>query len=174
MTRGREITREGGILMSTNMRETRLAGTTISERHEAHMALRVTLVALAALVGLTAIQGAIFVLPTMPTSVLHQGIFAIFPDYTIPALALGILCGGGALAALIAVVTRPPLGGLLAVVAGVFMVGFELVEIAVVGFTPAQTPTLPQAWLQVFYVVIGALMAALGWRLWRGAPASDS
>lgn len=157
--------------MSTNMRETRLAGTTISERHpaQAHMALRVTLVVLSALVALTAIQGAIFVLPTMPTSVLHQGTFAIFPDYTIPALALGILCGGSALAALIAVVTRPPLGGLLAIVAGGVMVGFEVVEIAVVGFTPAQTPTLPQAWLQVFYLVIGALMAILGWRLWRVA-----
>lgn len=155
--------------MSTNMRETRLAGTTIFERRPAHMALRVALVVLSALVALTAIQGAIFVLPTMPTSVLHQGMLAIFADYTVPALALGVLCGGSALVALFSVVLRPPLGGLLAIVAGVVMVGFELVEIAVVGFTPTQTPTLPQAWLQVFYLVIGALMAILGWRLWRVA-----
>lgn len=150
-----------------NMRESRLAVAPIPERHAGHMALRVALVTLAALVALTAIQGAIFVLPTMPTSVLHQGMLAIFPDYTVPALALGILCGGSALAALVAVVLRPALGGLLAIVAGVFMVGFELVEIAVVGFTPAQTPALPQAWLQVFYLVVGTLMAGLGWRLWR-------
>lgn len=52
--------------MSTNMRETRWVGTTIPGRHPARMALRVTLVALSALVALTAIQGAIFVLPTMP------------------------------------------------------------------------------------------------------------
>ncbi len=62
---------------------------------------------------------------------------------------------------------RPWLGGLLSVVAGVFIIGFELVEIAVVGFTPAQTPTAPQAWLQVFYLVVGALMVGLGWRMSR-------
>jgi membrane protein implicated in regulation of membrane protease activity len=52
-------------------------------------------------------------------------------------------------------------------VAGIFMVGFELVEIMVVGFTPVQTPSQPQAWLQVFYLAIGTLIAVLGWRLWR-------
>jgi hypothetical protein len=132
-----------------------------------HKPLRVTLIVLAAIVALSAILGAIFVVPTMPTSVLHQGVIALFSDFTIPALALGVLCGGGALVALIAVVLRPRLGGLLSMVAGIFMVGFELVEIMVVGFTPVQTPSQPQAWLQVFYLAIGTLIAVLGWRLWR-------
>jgi len=143
------------------------SGASTLEHQTTHKPLRVTLSVLAAIVALTAIQGAIFVLPTMPTSVLHLGMIALFSDFTIPALALGVLCGGGALVALIAVVLRPWLGGLLSMVAGMFMVGFELVEIMVVGFTPIQTPTQPQAWLQVFYLAIGALMVALGWRLWR-------
>ena len=155
--------------MATNMRESRLVQPALANHHPAHTALRVTLVALAALVALTAIQGAIFVVPTMPTEVLSWGILPLFTDFTIPALALGVLCGGSALAALLAVVFRPALGGLLALVAGGLMVGFELVEIVAVGFTPAQTPNLPQAWLQVFYLVVGGLMAALGWRLWRVA-----
>ena len=62
--------------------------------------LRGTIAALAAFMALTAIQGAIFVVPTMPRSVLHQGILALFSDFTIPALALGVLCGGAALVTL--------------------------------------------------------------------------
>jgi hypothetical protein len=144
-----------------------LSGPPTLVHQSTHKPLRVTLIVLAAIVALSAILGAIFVVPTMPTSVLHQGVIALFSDFTIPALALGVLCGGGALVALIAVVLRPRLGGLLSMVAGIFMVGFELVEIMVVGFTPVQTPSQPQAWLQVFYLAIGTLIAVLGWRLWR-------
>lgn len=92
--------------------------------------------ALAAFVTLTALQGAIFVVPTMPRSVLHKGVLAIFSDFTIPALALGILCGGSALVAFVTVLARPQLGALASMTAGVFMIGFELVEIVAVGFTP--------------------------------------
>jgi hypothetical protein len=97
--------------------------------------------------ALTAIAGAIFVVPTMPRSVLHNGILALFPDYTIPALALGAFCGGAALVTLVAVFARPQLGALAALVAGAFMIAFELVEILVVGFTPMQTPDQFPAWL---------------------------
>jgi hypothetical protein len=47
------------------------------------------------------------------------------------------------------------------------MVGFELVEIAVVGFTPVLFPSQPVAWLQVFYLFIGTTIALLGARLWK-------
>lgn len=135
--------------------------------------LRLTLIALATLVALTAIPGALFVLPTMPTEWLHQGLIAPFADYTIPALALGVLCGGIAVCAIVAVLLRPQLGGLTSLIAGIVMIGFELVEIAVVGFTPWLYPSQPQGWLQVIYLVVGSLMAALGWRLWKsGANAT--
>jgi hypothetical protein len=137
-----------------------------------HWGLRGTLVALTAFMGLTAIQGAIFVVPTMPHSVLHKGVQALFPDYTIPALALGILCGGAALVALVMVLARPEVGALMSVVAGMFMIGFELVEIMVVGFTPVQTPDQFPAWLQVVYLVVGGALVILGARLWKAAIGS--
>ena len=129
--------------------------------------LRGTLGALTAFMALTAIQGAIFVVPTMPRSVLHQGVLALFPDFTIPALALGILCGGSALVAFVAVLVRPQLGALASIVAGIVMVVFELVEIVVVGFTPVQTPDQFPAWLQVVYLVVGGATVILGVRLWK-------
>jgi hypothetical protein len=122
--------------------------------------------------ALTAIQGAIFVVPTMPRSVLHNGVLALFPDYTIPALALGMLCGGAALVALVAVFVRPRRGALAAMVAGLFMIAFELVEILVVGFTPVQTPDQFPAWLQVIYLAVGGALVLLGARLWKAETGS--
>ncbi len=140
---------------------------TPSVHHSAHIGLRTGLIVVAAFTALTAIQGAIFVVPTLPPEWLHKGLLGLFSDYTIPALTLGVVCGGSALLALVTVLFRPRLGGLVALVAGIFMIGFELVEIAVVGFTPVLDPTLPQSWLQVVYLVVGALLAGLGLRLWR-------
>jgi hypothetical protein len=117
--------------------------------------------------ALTGIQGAIFVVPNMPRVVLHQGLLALFPDYTIPALALGVLCGGAALVALVTVFVRPQLGALAAILAGAFMIAFELVEIVVVGFTPVQTPDQFPAWLQVVYLAVGSVLVILGARLWK-------
>lgn len=108
----------------------------------------------------------------MPRSVLHRGILALFTDFTAPALALGILCGGGALLALVMVLARPQVGALAGVVAGAFMIGFELVEIVVVGFTPAQTPDQWPAWLQVVYLIIGVALMLLGARLWKAETGS--
>jgi hypothetical protein len=141
-------------------------------RHTQHRGLRGTLVALAAFLALTSIQGAIFVVPTMPRSVLHQGVLALFPDFTIPALALGILCGGSALVASVTVLVWPRVGALASIVAGAFMIIFELVEIVVVGFTPTQVPDQWQAWLQVVYLLLGLIMLILGVRLWRAETGS--
>jgi hypothetical protein len=122
--------------------------------------------------ALTAIQGAIFVVPTMPRSVLHKGVLALFPDFTIPALALGILCGGSALVALVTVLARPRFGALASIVAGLLIFVFELVEILVVGFTPVQTPDQFPAWLQVVYLTVGAALVLLGTRLWKAETGS--
>ena len=143
-----------------------------AERSGKHWGLRGVLMALAAFMALTTIAGAIVVVPAMPRSVLQQGVLALFPDFTIPALALGILCGGSALVALVTLIARPRIGALASVVAGLFMIVFELVEIAVVGFTPLQTPDQFPAWLQVIYLVIGAALATLGARLWKAETGS--
>ena len=135
------------------------------QRHAQHKRLRGALAVLAAFMAVTTIAGALFVVPTMPHSVLHQGVLALFPDFTIPALALGILCGGSALVALVTVIVRPPVGALASVVAGLCMMVFELVEMMVVGFTLLQTPDQFPAWLQVIYLLLGGALAILGARL---------
>jgi hypothetical protein len=131
-----------------------------------HRLLRGVLAGLAALIALGAIPGAIFVVPALPHTWLHQGAITPFTDFTIPALALGVLCGGGALLALVTVLVRPRIGALVAMAAGVLMVGFEVLEILVVGFTPLLYPSQPASWLQVVYLVIGASMIVLGELLW--------
>ena len=57
-----------------------------------------------------------FVVPTLPHLWLRQGLLAPFADFTIPALTLGIHCGGGALLALCTVLLRPRVGGLVSLV----------------------------------------------------------
>jgi hypothetical protein len=141
-------------------------------RRAGYWGLRGAVIGLTAFIALTAIQGAIFVLPAMPRAALQQGVLALFPDYTIPALALGVLCGGAALLALVLVIWRPQVGALAAMLAGAFMVAFELVEIVVVGFTPAQSPDQWPAWLQVVYLAVGGALVILGARLWKAETGS--
>lgn len=143
-----------------------------SSFNPAHRGLRAGLVALEAFLAATAIWGAAFVVPTIPIDWLHKGLITPFSDTTIPALALGILCGGSALVALVAVILRPRLGALLAILSGALMIGFELVEILVVGFTPVMYPTQFPAWLQPFYILLGAVIVLLGERLWRAETGS--
>lgn len=146
----------------------------VARQHRGWRRAHWTLVALAAFVALTAIQGAIFVVPTMPRAVLHKGVMAIFSDFTVPALALGVLCGGSALVAVVTLLLRLRVGALASIVAGAFMVGFELVEILVVGFTPAQTPDQFPAWLQVVYLAVGSALMVGGARLWKAVPSRSS
>ncbi len=125
---------------------------------------RIALLVLHGIVAVTAIGGAIWVVPTMPLEWIKAG---PFDDWTIPAIVLGF---AGVLAAIafVGVIARPWLGALASVVAGAAMVTFELVEIAVVGWTPAD-PALTgqfQAWLQPIYLVVGSAQLLLGVRLW--------
>jgi hypothetical protein len=141
-------------------------------RQTARRGLRATLASLEVFVAATAIVGAVFVVPTIPQEWLRKGLITPFSDTTVPALALGVLCGGSALVAALCAIVRPRLGALLAVVSGVMMVGFELVEILVVGFTPVMYPTQPPAWLQPIYMLLGVAIALLGARLWRAETGS--
>ncbi|HXN04609.1 MAG TPA: hypothetical protein VN895_07230 [Candidatus Acidoferrum sp.] len=135
-----------------------------------HRVNRIALGVLELFVMLTAVQGAIFVIPNLPPAWIKGTPFA---DYTIPALALGIICGGGSLIAGLAVMFRPLLGGALSVMAGMVMIGFELVEISVVGFTLVTNgPGTPQAWLQVIYLAVGTAIVLLGMRLFLAEGAT--
>jgi hypothetical protein len=131
-----------------------------------HLASRGVLLVLLGFLALTALVGAFLVVPGLPMDWIEG---SVFTDYTIPAIALGAV-GILALAALVLTVVRPALGGPAAMVAGAAMIGFELVEIAVVGFSLAEYGIAePVAWLQVVYIVIGALTAIVGAAVWRHA-----
>ena len=116
------------------------------------------------------IAGAIFVVPSLPREWLAGGPFI---DCAIPALALGVLCGGGSLIAAALVVWRPALGGVASVAAGRVMAIFELVEVAAVGFMVVKLPAEPASYLQPFYFMVGVVTAALGTLVWRDADASE-
>jgi hypothetical protein len=134
-----------------------------------HYASRGLLAVLSGFIAVTAIAGAIFVVPTLPPEWLEG---SVLDSYTIPAFALGFV-GGLAVVTLIALVVRPDLAGLVAVVTGVAMVAFEIVEISVVGFSLVDYGIgEPVAWLQVVYLVVGTLTAGAGYALWR-ASAED-
>lgn len=125
---------------------------------------RGVLLALSALVAVTAIPGAIWVVPTIPLEWMKRGPFT---DWTIPALALGSV---GVLAVLtfLALVLRPWLGAVASVVTGAAMVTFELVEVVVVGWTLSDHgPESFQAWLQLVYLVVGSLQVLVGYAYWR-------
>ncbi|MGZ8563388.1 MAG: hypothetical protein ACXWWU_07190 [Candidatus Limnocylindria bacterium] len=126
---------------------------------------RIGLVVLNAFVAFTAIYGAILVVPTIPLEWLKHGPFT---DYTVPALALGILVGGSASLAAVLLLIRPWAGAMATIVAGVMIIGFELVEIGVVGFTLIEYDASQfQAWLQVIYLALGTLQGFFGYRMWR-------
>ncbi|HET9416060.1 MAG TPA: hypothetical protein VFP30_00830 [Candidatus Limnocylindria bacterium] len=125
---------------------------------------RVALLVLNAFVAVAAIGGAIWVVPTMPLDWIKAG---PFEDWTVPAIALGLVGTLSGVAAL-AVGIRPWLGGLLSIAAGAAMIVFELVEIAVVGWTLSD-PRLNgsfQAWLQAIFLIVGAGQLLFGIALW--------
>ena len=92
-----------------------------------HAATRATLLVLQVFVAFTAIFGALFVVPTLPLDWIKAGPLT---DFTIPAIALGVACGGSAVVAVVLLVIAPRLGGAASIVAGLFMIAFEVVEIA--------------------------------------------
>ena len=125
---------------------------------------RATLLVLQAFVAFTAVFGAIFVVPTLPLEWLKVGPLT---DYTVPALALGVLCGGAAIVAMALLILEPRFGGAASIVAGAFMVIFEIVEISIVGLALLEYGVGNlQSWLQIVYIAIGATGMALGYHLW--------
>jgi hypothetical protein len=84
-----------------------------------------------------------------------------FADFTVPALLLGFVVGGSALAAALITLFGPrrialfePLrfDALVSAVAGCIMVGWMTIEIAMIGL---------DTWVQALYLVVGLLMIGL-------------
>ena len=148
-------------------------------------ATRFTLVALQLFLGITTLFGAVRVVPLLPLEWLTG---TPFPDYTVPALALGAI-GIGALVSAALLALNPGWGVLLTILVGAAMATFELVETLVIGLdvwlyalhlAPHPDPSSPSLagadvgtflgiptplWLQPFYFVYGLVLTLLAVRL---------
>lgn len=122
---------------------------------------RYTLIVLDVFLAVTAMAGGIGLL----TGVLDPGIELLqgspFSTYTIPGLALLAIVGGSALLAAGLLLRLPQLGVLASAVAGMMIMGFELVEVLVVSSDPGVARNL-----QLFYFALGLLIAGLATTLW--------
>ncbi|RIK37379.1 MAG: hypothetical protein DCC55_24435 [Chloroflexi bacterium] len=87
-----------------------------------------------------------------------------FASYVIPGLSLLVLVGGSAAIATFMMLGRHPLAVAASAVAGVMIMGFEVVEVLVIG-----SPAGLARNLQLFYFTLGLLITALtGW-MWVSA-----
>lgn len=115
--------------------------------------IRIALVVVDLFAAVSAIVGAVGLVVgymNIPLSALNGTPFA---DFTVPALLLGIVVGGSALvAAVIALVGPRQLETLASAGAGVVMVVWMTVEIAMIGLA---------IWVQVAYFAVGLLMIGL-------------
>ena len=115
--------------------------------------VRIAVVAVDLFTASSAIVGAVGLIAgfmNIPLSVLHGTPFA---DFTVPALLLGIVVGGSALAAAAIAVFGPRRIETLATgAAGGILVGWMTIEIAMIGL---------DAWVQAAYVAVGLLMIGL-------------
>jgi hypothetical protein len=113
--------------------------------------------------AVSAIAGAVGLVAgfmNIPVSVLESTPFA---DFTIPALLLGFVVGGSALAAAAIALFGPRrIRALATAAAGCVMVGWIAVEIAMIGLG---------SWLQPSYFVVGLVMIGLAGLLhWASRP----
>jgi intracellular septation protein A len=125
-----------------------------------HAIVRTTLIVLEAFIALTAIITGMAVLINGP-SVIQMPLEWLrntpFSDYTIPMLILVIVVGGSSLVAAATVFIRREWSVLLSAAAGLMMVGFEVVQIALIQ---------KLSWLQGLYLVLGVAIFALATYLW--------
>ena len=125
---------------------------------------RATLIVLQSFVAFTTLFGAFLVVPTLPLDWLQRGPMT---DYTIPAIALGLV-GVSAIVSVLLLVLGSRHAPVVTMISGAMMIAFEFVEIAVVGFAViVHGADNPVSWLQVVYIAIGVTVMALAYRLWH-------
>jgi hypothetical protein len=88
-----------------------------------------------------------------------------FSDYTIPGLVLFLVVGGGMLLAVATVFLQREGAVLISMAVGLFMMAFEVVEIASVDSKVGEALALALL-LQVFYFVLGLAIFGLATSLW--------
>jgi hypothetical protein len=133
-----------------------------------HTGIRITLIVIEACIGLSAIGGGIALLrgamdQWLPVAFL-QG--TPFNDYLIPGLVLTVVVGGGMLLAAATQFIAREWAVLLSAAMGLIMLGWEIVEGAIIDrYAQAVVPsTVVQ---QVLFAVLGLMIFGLATYLWR-------
>lgn len=125
---------------------------------------RATLIVLQSFVAFTTIFGAFVVVPTLPLEWIQRGPMT---DYTIPAIALGLV-GVSAIVSVVLLVLGSTHAPVVTMISGAMMIAFEFVEIAIVGLSViVHGADEPVSWLQIFYIAIGVVVMTLAYRLWH-------
>jgi len=115
--------------------------------------VRITLIVVNLFAAVSAIVGAIGLLVGFMNIPLTELAGTPFADFTVPALLLGIVVGGSALVAAVVALFGPRRFETLAsAAAGCIMVGWMMVEVAMVGL---------DVWVQAAYFVVGLVMIGL-------------
>ena len=132
-----------------------------------HKALRMTRVVIEACIGVSAIGGGIALLlgamgQWLPIAFLHG---TPFRDYSIPGLVLTVVMGGGMLLAAATLFIAREWAVLLSVVMGLIVIGWEIVERAIIDrYAHAVVPsTVVQ---QVLFSVLGLVTIGLSASVW--------
>jgi hypothetical protein len=95
--------------------------------------LRAGIIALDGFLALTAAAGGVGLLAGINAPLVESLSGSPFRDYTIPGLLLLIVVGGVALLAAVLMMRRHRLAGHASALAGVVIIGFEIVEVLVIG-----------------------------------------
>jgi hypothetical protein len=129
--------------------------------------LRITLLVIEVFVGVWAVIGGIGLVTgaidflQMPVKYL-QG--TPFSDYTLPGWLLLLAVGGSFLFAAATILTGREVGVVASMLAGLILLGFEVVEVAIIDRDPATLPTaVPQ---QIMMAVLGLASFGLAVFLW--------
>jgi hypothetical protein len=118
-------------------------------------AVWLSLIVLQAIVGIGAVAGALWVVPTLPLALLHE---TFLSGYTIPAMLLLFAVGGSALSAVVALIIWRPESAPYCAVGGGILCGWIVAQILLIGFVHVLQPVL---------FVTGLVELTLSWLLWR-------
>ncbi len=123
--------------------------------------LRVVLIVLNAFLAFTAAAGGVGLLAGFGAPPADMLAGSPFRSFAVPGLALMVIVGGTAFAAAILLARRQPGGVPVSVAAGLVIIVFEIVEIAVIG-----SPAGAARAMQVFYLALGLLTLIISAILW--------
>lgn len=130
-----------------------------------YKAMRITLFILVLFGALTTLAGGIGLLTGIIAAPLQWLEGSPFVDYTIPGLALAIVVGGSMLFAAATIFSGREIGVLASGFAGLAMMIFEIVEVAVIDPYAGSSLTLALS-LQVFFFALGLAIFILALILW--------